>query len=85
MYYHGQSQELRATRTPYEHSKTGTRYHGEDDESLCYRTSNVRENTGAYERDTPRHQRDTLSRVRISPHDSLKFRFPRVSIPSIRT
>jgi hypothetical protein len=49
MYYHGQSQELRATRTPYEHSKTGTRYHGEDDESLCYRTSNVRENTGAYE------------------------------------
>ena len=42
MYYHGQSQELRATRTPYEHSKTGTRYHGEDDESLCYRTNTVR-------------------------------------------
>jgi len=36
MYYYGQSQELRATRTPYEHSKTGTRYYGEDYESLCY-------------------------------------------------
>ena len=38
MYYYGQSQELRATRTPYEHSKTGTRYHGEDYESSHYAT-----------------------------------------------